>query len=109
MKSVRILLCCGVGMSSGFLAKNTRKAAKNKSMAVSVEARSQADAADYFQMIDLLLIGPHYAAQLDEFREMAKPYGVPVFVIPQKIYAELDGESLLEFALNALTENEENE
>lgn len=28
MKAVNIMLCCGAGMSSGFLAQRTRKAAK---------------------------------------------------------------------------------
>lgn len=29
METLNILLCCGAGMSSGFLAQKTRKAAKN--------------------------------------------------------------------------------
>lgn len=37
MENVNILLCCGAGMSSGFLAQKTRKAAKKRAMDRGVE------------------------------------------------------------------------
>ncbi|KTE98316.1 PTS system, cellobiose-specific IIB component [Lacticaseibacillus paracasei] len=39
MKAVNIMLCCGAGMSSGFLAQRARKAAQKKGQAVSIEAK----------------------------------------------------------------------
>lgn len=101
MENIKILLCCGAGMSSGFLASNARKAAKKKKLSVSVEARSFSEANEYMSSIDVLLLGPHYATELNNFRTKAKPYGVAVDVIPQDIYASLDGARLLELALNA--------
>lgn len=61
MENLRILLCCGAGMSSGFLASNARKAAKKNKIAASIEARSFSEANEYMGSIDVLLLGPHYA------------------------------------------------
>lgn len=98
MENLKILLCCGAGMSSGFLASNARKVAKKKKLAVSVEARSASEANELLSSIDVLLIGPHYAKELDKFKEMCNAYGVPVALIPQDIYGSLDGERLIELA-----------
>ena len=40
MKKLRVLLVCGSGASSGFMAANIRKAAKEKGMEMEVQARS---------------------------------------------------------------------
>mgnify|MGYP001030226632 FL=1 len=98
MENLKILLCCGDGMSSGFLASNARKVAKKQKLSVSVEARSHSEVAEHLNYIDVLLIGPHYAMELDTFQETAAPYNVKVGVIPQDIYASLDGARLIDLA-----------
>ena len=102
MENVKILLCCGAGMSSGFLASNCRKVAKKKKLPVSVEARSHAEVAEYLSSIDILMLGPHYAPELDKYEALARPYNLPVVVIPQDIYATLDGERLINLALDKI-------
>lgn len=62
MKAVNIMLCCGAGMSSGFLAQRTRKAAKKMNRPIRIEAKSESEVSQYFQDIDILLLGPHYAS-----------------------------------------------
>ncbi len=106
IEKLRILLSCGAGMSSGLLAQKTRKAAKNRGIDVKVDARSESDVSNHLSTIDVLLIGPHYASQLKEFQTMAAPFNVPVAVIPQNIYAMLDGEKLLDFAIKQIEEKE---
>lgn len=98
MENLKVLLCCGAGMSSGFLASNARKHAKKNKMLVSVEARSHSEVGEYLSSIDILMLGPHYAADLEKYQAQAAPYGVPVIVIPQDIYSQLDGGRLLELA-----------
>jgi cellobiose PTS system EIIB component len=102
MNQLKVLLCCGAGMSSGFLAQRAAQAAKAKGYDMSIEARSQSVVEDYLDDINLLLLGPHYLSHLEEFEEMAEPYHVPVRVIPQEIYGKLDGEKLVEFSMSAL-------
>ncbi|MBP1042577.1 PTS sugar transporter subunit IIB [Vagococcus sp. BWB3-3] len=103
MENIRMLLCCGAGMSSGLLAQKARKAAKKRGIEASIEARSESEAPQYFSSVDILLLGPHYASYQEEMAEMAKPYNVPVIVIPQDIYGMLDGDKLLDLALANLT------
>lgn len=102
METTKILLCCGAGMSSGFLAQKARQAAKKMNVLVNVEARSIADIASYMSAIDILMVGPHYANELDKFQQMAAAYQIPVVVIPQDVYAQLQGEVLLQLALDTL-------
>lgn len=99
METVKVLLCCGAGMSSGFLASNARKAIKKKKLNMTVEARSYSEASELMPTIDVLLIGPHYAKDAAKFQEKGAPLGVAVEVIPQDIYATLDGARLVDLAL----------
>ena len=98
MEMLKILLCCGAGMSSGFLASSGRKTEKKKKLNVTIEARSASEANELLSTIDVLLIGPHYAKEIDKFQELAKPHGVAVALIPEDIYGSLDGERLIAFA-----------
>jgi len=108
MNQIKVLLCCGAGMSSGFLASNARKIAKKQKLPISVEARSSSEAAEFLSSIDILLLGPHYATELDKFKALAAPYQVPVQLIPQDIYAMLDGERLLKLVTDTLEKGKEN-
>ncbi|SCH92501.1 Lichenan-specific phosphotransferase enzyme IIB component [uncultured Clostridium sp.] len=102
MSKYNILLCCGAGMSSGFLAQRAQKAATTIQANINVDAKSQSIVEDVIEDYQLLLLGPHYESHLEEFEEMAKPYNIPVAVIPQNIYGALDGEALIDFALKKL-------
>lgn len=85
-------------MSSGFIASNARKVIRKNKLDVSVEARSHSEVVEYLGSIDVLLLGPHYAAELDDYKEIAAPYGVGVGVIPQSLYASLDGVGVIKLA-----------
>lgn len=104
MEQIRILLCCGAGMSSGFLANAARKAAKKRKLNINIEARSHSDIASYMSSIDILMVGPHYAGELPEYRKMTDPHHIPVCAIPKDIYALLNGEELLNHALKVIEE-----
>ena len=60
----RVLLCCGAGMSSGFLATATELG-----LDWYVTAKSQSVAIDEMPDYDICLLGPHFRAHLDEFKE----------------------------------------
>lgn len=105
MKELRVLLCCGAGMSSGFLASSARKAVKKQKENMTVEARSKSEVAEYLTDIDVLLLGPHYAAELDNYKDMTASYNVKVDVIPKDIYSHLDGSRLIDFAKEVAEKN----
>lgn len=99
-----ILLVCGTGASSGFMAKNIRQAAKARGIEVGVKARSDSTVEDYIEDIDLLLVGPHLSYMMDDLKQIADPHGVPAALIPKDAYGELDGDAVLDFALEILEE-----
>jgi len=95
----KVLLICGAGMSSGIISKNAKKYAKKEDIKIDFEARSNSEVSPYLSSIDLLMIGPHYALELEKFKKMAEPYNVPVITIPRKTYAMMDGEAIVKIAL----------
>lgn len=98
MNELRVLLCCGAGFSSGLLAQQGRKYARKNGINMTVEARSESQVNGYLGKIDVLLLGPHYANQLENFKNMAASYPIAVGVIPQDIYGQIDGKRLVELA-----------
>ena len=84
----RILLACGIGASTGFMAANMRKAAKAQGLDVSIHAVSKSQVPEYADKIDVLLLGPHFSAEVPKYKEMLKDHN-----------AALDGEAILESAL----------
>lgn len=97
---IRILLACGIGASTGFMAANMRKVAKQKNLNVTVTAVSKSEVMGYANKIDVLLLGPHFKAEVPSYREELAPYGVKVTSIDPDFYAALDGESILEDAID---------
>lgn len=98
----KIFLCCGAGMSSGFLAQSMRKSAKKRKVMATIEAASQSDVDSYIDDMDLLLVGPHMSYVFDELRNKAESCGKKMTVIPEEIYGNIDGEALLDFAIDIL-------
>lgn len=95
-----ILLICGSGASSGFMAGAIRKAAKKKGEKVSVKAASEAQLDERIDEIDYLLIGPHLSYMVDELKEKTQGKNIQIAVIPQAIYGALDGKKALDLILN---------
>ena len=99
MSTTRVLLCCGAGFSSGFLAQKARQAAKKKGLDMTVEARSESVVSEYMDKMDVLLVGPHYASAVPKLTEECAPYGIQVELIPTDIYSTLDGAKLVDLAM----------
>ena len=98
-KTTRILLACGIGASSGFMAASMRKTAKKKGLNVTVKAVSKSEVMEYADKIDVLLLGPHFAAEVPEYQEKLISHGVKVSSINPDHYAALDGEGILRDAI----------
>lgn len=96
MEKHNVLLVCGSGASSGFMAANIRKAASAKGIEITVNARSESTVEDYIEEIDCLMIGPHLAHLTDEMEERCEGFPVKVAVIDKDAYAHLNGEKALD-------------
>lgn len=97
---IRILLACGVGASTGFMAANMRKIAKKKGLEVKVSAVSKSQVMEYADKIDILLLGPHFSGEVPKYQEELKNSQVKVASIDPDAYAALDGEKILNDALS---------
>lgn len=107
MEKLNILLCCGAGMSSGFLAQQMRIAAKKAGIMATVEAKSQNNILEDIPNASLLLVGPHLAYAYEELKEKCDPYHVPVLIIPKEMYAGLDGTGLLNLSIETIKGKEQ--
>ncbi|MFV0381648.1 MAG: PTS sugar transporter subunit IIB [Breznakia sp.] len=101
MKKLNVLLVCGSGASSGFMAANMRKAAVKKRVEMSIIARSESEIENYIDEIDVLMIGPHLAYIMDEVEEYIHGENVKVILMKAEYYSTLDGDK----AINHLLEN----
>ena len=98
MNPLRILLCCGGGISSGMLAQQARKAAKKEGIDATIDAKSESQVKDYLSKVDVLMIAPHYATAKRKFEDLAAPFHVKVGVITNSTYGSLDGCALIKEA-----------
>ena len=98
-KMKNILLICGSGASSGFMAAAIRKAAKKRKGEVTGKATSESQLDDRINEIDYLLIGPHLSYMLNDLQEQTKDKNVKAAVIPQAVYGTLNGEKALDLVL----------
>ena len=99
-----ILLACGAGASSGFIAQKMRKAAKQQGLEVSIRAVSDTEIMENIEEIGALLIGPHLKNRFEEIQKDVEPFGVKASIIDRRYYATLDGESVLKQALALMNE-----
>lgn len=109
MESFLVLLVCGGGASSGFLASSIRKAAKKRNLNIEVVARSESEIEDYLESASILLYGPHLKYMENEIIEKVKDTSIVASIIPQQIYGLLDGEKSLDLILQLKREKDNNE
>jgi PTS system cellobiose-specific IIB component len=97
---MKILVVCGAGASSTFVALKVRTAAKAAGLDATVAAGSisQLDLADD---VDVVLVGAHLTDALPALRERAAASGVAVAVLPAVSPASIDADAALGLALDA--------
>ena len=92
---MKIILLCGSGASSGFMAASMRKEAKTRGLDYEIEAHSESEIQNYIDEVDCVMIGPHLAYLEDELREELLS-GTRLLVMEHSYYAKLDGKKALE-------------
>lgn len=91
-----VLLVCGSGASSGFMAVNMRKAAKKRGLDMQIIARSEAEIENYIDSIDALLIGPHLRYLADELKEKYADRDLTIVLMKPAYYSMLNGAAALD-------------
>ena len=72
MTKHNVLLVCGSGASSGFMAANIRKAAKARGIDIAVNARSESTVEDYVDEIDCVMAVRTWRAPCPTWRRSAR-------------------------------------
>ena len=96
MKKLNVLLVCGSGASSGFMATNMRRAAVARGVDMDIKARSESEIENYVDEIDALMVGLHLAYILDEVEEYIGDNDVKVILMKPEYYSTLDGNKALD-------------
>lgn len=95
-----IRLFCQAGLSTSHLVKKMKEAAEERGLDVSIEAYPESDITNRLENVDVALIGPQVRFRLDKIKTICDDHGVPVDVIPMVDYGMLNGDKVLNFALN---------
>lgn len=99
MKKLKVLLVCGSGASSGFMATNMRVALGKEGIDAEVKARSESEIESYLDDIDILMIGPHLKYLVDEIEDYIQGRDIVVILMKPDYYATLNGESAVKHML----------
>lgn len=96
---MRIIVVCGAGASSTFVALRIRTAAAARGLDVEAKATSESGLGAALAGADVLLVGAHLAERVGRLRELAAAASVPIAILPESAAAALDGEDALDLAL----------
>lgn len=95
MDKLNVLLVCGSGASTGFMAANLRKETARRGLDWDVTARSEAEVDSYTDGINCIMLGPHLEYLLEELTERYQEKGIKVAVMNKSYYSTLDGAAAL--------------
>ena len=105
---IKIKLFCAAAFSTSALVEKMNKAAANRGLEVDIEACAQGKLADSLDGLDVALLGPQIAYTLPKSQKICGEKCVPVAVIPMADYGMMNGEKVLDFALDLIEKNKEN-
>jgi cellobiose PTS system EIIB component len=98
---MRILVVCGAGASSTFVAQRIRRAAGDRGIELTATASAWPMSAEDARDAEVILIGPHLDGEADRVRAWAGA-GPRTVVLPDDVFSDLDGSRTLALALAAL-------
>lgn len=99
---MRILVVCGAGASSTFVAQRVRHAAHDQGFPYSAFAGTERSLPIDLDGADVVLVGPHLAHALERIARDAAERGTTVVLLPADIFTDLDGTRTLDLVHAAL-------
>lgn len=106
MAEKTIMLVCAAGMSTSLLVSKMQKAAEAKGLDADIFANSANEADGILEKkdVDVLLLGPQVRFMRAQFEKKVEGKGIPVDVINMQDYGMVNGEKVLETALELIGE-----
>ncbi|NQX11944.1 hypothetical protein HQQ80_09940 [Microbacteriaceae bacterium VKM Ac-2855] len=99
----KILIVCGAGASSTFLAHRMRAGARSRGLDASIRAESLAALADSLAGVDVVLVGPHLASRFDEIRHLAANVTHSVALLPEDVFGARGADVALDTVVSLLS------
>lgn len=100
----KITLICAAGMSTSLLVAKMNGAAAKQGVNVEITAIGEAELKNYWTQTDVLLLGPQVRYLLNKVKAEGEEKGIPVELINSVDYGLMNGEKVLNQALNLLKE-----
>ncbi|MTD42239.1 PTS sugar transporter subunit IIB [Erwinia sp. CPCC 100877] len=106
MAKKTIMLVCSAGMSTSLLVTKMQKAADAQGIDADIFAVSASDADNNLaaKPVDVLLLGPQVRFMKSDFEKRLEPKGIPLEVINMADYGMMNGEKVLQQALELMQE-----
>jgi cellobiose PTS system EIIB component len=99
---VRILVVCGAGASSTFLAHRMRALAAERGVAARVEAAAESDLAVLSAGVDVVLVGHHLHDRFDELSRVIAAEGAAAVLLPPEVFTPAGAAAALDAALTGM-------
>lgn len=99
---MKIIIVCGAGASSTFVANRVRRAARERDLEAEVVATSEDRLVGALPGADVILLGHHLAARRDEFAARAATSAAVVAVMPESVFTSPAGDLALDLALHSI-------
>jgi len=93
-----ILIVCGAGASSTFLASAMRTLATSRGLQITVDAASDDDLDARLPFSDVVLVGAHLESSFDVLRARAAQHDVAAALLPANLFGPAGAEAALELA-----------
>lgn len=100
---MKILVVCGAGASSTFVALRVRRAATDRGLQVEVRPTSDAGMEVLLPGIDVLLVGPHLKNRFEAISVSAAANSVVAVLLTEVMVTSSQGDSALDAAIAALS------
>lgn len=99
---MRILVVCGAGASSTFVAQRVRHAAHDRGLDYIAFAGTEQSLPIDLDSADVVLVGPHLVHVLTRIERDAALRGATVVLLPDDVYRDVDGTRTLELVRAAV-------
>ncbi len=103
---MKILVVCGAGASSTFVAQRVRHAAHARGLNVTAIAGTELSLPIDLDDADIVLVGPQLAHAMERIEKDAAYRGTRVVILPADVFTDLDGSrtlALIQDSLDATT------
>lgn len=101
-----IMLVCSAGMSTSLLVQKMQEAAEEQSIEADIFAISASKLDETLEKkdVDVLLLGPQVRYMQDQIENKVEEKNIPVRAIDMQDYGMVNGEKVLDFALELIEE-----